>query len=286
MISKQKLAKTLRQVPPESKVIDISENEILHQIKLTCQIPAIIEGILTRKIVARAAQEQGIQVEPDELQQAADSFRLVNELGNADETWLWLQKHHLSLDEFEELIYASVISSKLAQHLFAEQVEPFFVERQLDYTQVVMYEIVLDDEDLALELFYAIAEGEISFSEAARQYIQDTELHRRGGYRGILHCSNLRPEISVIVFNATPPQLLKPIVTSWGVHLIMVEEFFQPQLDEQLRYKILWELFSQWLKLQLQEFKVEIDSSETEYALALARLLEIKGKLRFSSSTE
>lgn len=254
-----------------SKVINISQNEILHQIKLSCQIPTLVEGILTRKIVTSTAQEQGILAEPAELQQAADSFRLTNALANANETWLWLQKHSLSLDEFEALIYISVLSSKLAQHLFAQRVESFFVEHHLDYTQVVMYEIVLDDEDLALELFYAIAEGEMSFSEAARQYIQDKELSRCGGYRGRLHRSNLKPEIAVAVFSATPPQLLKPIVTSGGVHLILVEEFIQLQLDEQLRYKILWDLFSQWLKLQLEQFEVEIDSLETEFANNLTK---------------
>jgi parvulin-like peptidyl-prolyl isomerase len=254
------------------KTIDISQNEILQQIKLTCQIPAIAEGILTRQIVARAAQEQGIQVEPAELQQAADSFRLANALGNAEETWLWLQKHHLSIDEFEELIYASVVSSKLAQHLFAKQVEPFFVDRQLDYSRVVMYEILLDDEDLALELFYAIAEGELSFFDAARQYIQDVELRRSGGYRGLLYRLDLKSEISTAVLSATPPQLLKPIVTSKGVHLIFVEELIQPQLNEQLRYKILWDLYGQWLKQQLEQFAVKIDSLETEYAMRASHI--------------
>jgi parvulin-like peptidyl-prolyl isomerase len=237
------------------KTFSISQKEIFHQVKLSCLVPTLVEGIVTRQIITRTAQEYSIEIKPAELQQAADSFRLTNGLQSVEQTWLWLQKQGLSLDDFEELISTSIISSKLAQHLFAEQVEPFFIEHQLDYTQVVMYEIVLDDEDLAVELFYAIAEGEISFSEAARQYIQDTELRRCGGYRGILHRSYLKPEIAVAVFSATPPQLLKPIVTSSGVHLIMVEEFIQPQLDEKLRYKILSDLFSQWLKSQLQEFK-------------------------------
>jgi parvulin-like peptidyl-prolyl isomerase len=254
-----------------SKTFSISQDEILHQIKLSCLVPHFVEKIVTRQIIARTAREQGIEIKPAELQQAADMFRLTNRLQSVEQTWLWLQKHGLSLDDFEKLIYTSVVSSKLAQHLFAERVESFFVENKLDYTQVVMYEIVLDDEDLALELFYAIAEGEISFSEAAHQYIQDNELRCCRGYRGKLHRINLKLEIGVAVFSATPPQLLKPIVTSSGVHLIMVEEFIQPQLDEKLRYKILQDLFSQWLKLQLQEFKVEIDSSETEYAIALTK---------------
>jgi parvulin-like peptidyl-prolyl isomerase len=253
------------------KTFFISQEEIFHQIKLSSLIPTLVEGIL-----ANAAREQGIEVEPVELQQAADSFRVTNGLQSVEQTWLWLQKHGFSLDDFEELIYTSVVSSKLAQHLFAQQIEPFFIEHQLDYTQVVMYEIVLDDKDLALELFYAIAEREISFSEAAHQYVQDTELRRCGGYRGILHRSDLKPEISFAIFSTTPPQLLKPITTSGGIHLIMVEEFIQPQLDEKLRYEILWELFSQWLKLQLQEFEVEFDSSETEYAHNLTKTSTIQ----------
>lgn len=247
-----------------SKVLTVSREEILHQIKLSCQIPSVIEGIATRKILANTAQELGIKVEPEELQQAADNIRLINNLRRTDDTWLWLQKHSLSLDEFEELVYATVISSKLAQHLFADKIEPFFIEHQLDYAQVVMYEVVLDDQDLAMELFYAIAEGEISFPEVAHQYIQDRELRRTGGYRGTLSRKALKPEISAAVFAATGPQILRPIVTSSGTHLIWVEELIQPRLDELIRYKILSDLFSEWLKGQMEQFEIEIELNSND----------------------
>jgi parvulin-like peptidyl-prolyl isomerase len=239
-----------------SEMLTISRDEIIDQIKFSCQIPSVVEGILTRKIIARAAEQAGIKVEPEELQQAADSLRLMNKLTSADATWSWLQKHSFSLDQFEELVYTNVVSSKLAQHLFSEKVEPFFVEHQLDYAQVVMYEVVLDDFDLAMELFYALTEGEMSFPELAHQYIQDTELRRKGGYRGILHRAHLRAEISAAVFAATPPQILKPILTSIGVHLILVEELIEPQLSEMLRLKILSDLFSEWLQRQIEQVEV------------------------------
>lgn len=239
-----------------SEALTVSQDEIVYEIKFSCQIPSVVESILTRKIIARAAGEAGIKVEPEELQQAADGLRLMNKLTSADATWSWLQKHSFSLDEFEELVYANVISSKLAQHLFTEKVESFFVEHQLDYAQVVMYEIILDDLDLAMELFYALAEGEVSFPQLAHQYIQDTELRRKGGYRGILHRADLRAEISAAVFAASPPQILKPILTSKGVHLILVEELIEPRLSEMLRLKILSDLFSQWLKRQIEQVEV------------------------------
>jgi parvulin-like peptidyl-prolyl isomerase len=239
-----------------SQAITITSEDILHQVKLSCQIPSIVEGIVTRKIIASAAAEAGIKVEIEELQKAADNIRLMGKLKSADDTWAWLQKHGLSLDDFEELIYNNVISGKLAQHLFADKVEPFFVEHQLDYAGVVMYEVVLDDEDLAMELFYGIQEGEMSFYEVAHQYIQDKELRRKGGYRGIVRRKELKPEISAAVFAAKPPQVLKPIVTSSGLHLILVEELIQPKLDEQLRSQIMSGLFSEWLKQQTEQVEV------------------------------
>ena len=242
-----------------SKTLTVSCKDILHQIKTSCQIPSVIEGIASRKIIGSTAERLGIKVELEELQKAADNLRFINNLQRADVTLAWLQKHCLSLDDFEEVAYVSVLSSKLAQHLFEDKVEPFFVEHKLDYAQVVLYEVILDDEDLAMELFYAIAEGETSFYQVAHQYIQDTELRRRGGYRGIVNRKELKPEISAAAFAATPPQVLKPIVTSKGAHLILVEELIEPQLDETLRYKIISDLFSEWLKQQLEQLEVKID---------------------------
>jgi parvulin-like peptidyl-prolyl isomerase len=249
-----------------SQAINITNEHILHQVKLSCQIPSIVEGIVSRKVIAAAASEAGIKVETEELQKAADNIRIMSKLKSADDTWAWLQKHGLSLDDFEEVIYNNVISGKLAQHLFADKVEPFFVEHQLDYAGVVMYEVVLDDEDLAIELFYGIQEGEMSFYEVAHQYIQDTELRRKGGYRGIVRRKDLKPEISSAVFAAAPPQVLKPIITSKGIHLIWVEELVQSKLDNKLHYQIISDLFSEWIKQAIERVEVIINLDASSQA--------------------
>lgn len=236
-----------------SQSINITNEDILHQVKLSCKIPEIVEQIVTRKLIIAAAEEAGIKVEVEELQKAADQIRLVNKLDSADRTWQWLEKHSLSLDDFEEIAYLNLISGKLTNHLFADKVEPYFIENQLDYVGVVMYEVVLDDEDLALELFYAIKEGEMSFYDVAHKFIQDTELRRKGGYLGIVRRKDLKPEISAAVFSAKPPQVIKPIVTSKGIHLILVEELIQPDLNEKLRTNIIFNLFSHWLNQQVAQ---------------------------------
>ncbi|BAZ49531.1 PpiC-type peptidyl-prolyl cis-trans isomerase [Nostoc sp. NIES-4103] len=239
-----------------SQSITITNEDILHQVKVTCKIPEIVEQIVRRMVIIGAAEETGIIVEVEELQKAADQIRLANNLNSANDTWKWLEKHGLSIDDFEEIADISLISGKLANHLFADKVEPYFFENQLDYVGVVMYEVVLDDEDLALELFYAIKEGEMSFYDVAHKYIQDVESRRKGGYLGIVRRQDLKPEISAAVFTAKPPEVLKPILTSKGVHLIFVEEIIQPQLDKKLRNQIILDLFDRWIKQQIGQVKV------------------------------
>ena len=242
-----------------NQTITVTQEDILHQVKLSCKIPEIVEQIVTRKVIIAAVQETGIEVTTEELQKAANQMRAMNKLKDAQATWAWLEKYGLSLDDFEEIIYITLLSQKLTTHLFQDRVEPYFYEHQLDYAGAIIYEIVLDDEDEAIELFYEIQEGEISFSEAAQQYIQDSELRGKGGYRGKVNRTEMKPEVSAAVFAANSSQLLKPILTSKGVHLILVEEIVQPELDNKLRNEIMLDLLSQWLKQQIKIEQVRFE---------------------------
>nr|WP_232826220.1 peptidylprolyl isomerase [Cyanothece sp. BG0011] len=236
--------------------ITVTAEEIIKEIKLSGKMSEIIEGMINRRIIAQEAKGVDIKVETEELQQAADQFRLSKNLQSAEETHKWLQRNQLSVEDFEEILHFSIISGKLANHLFADKIEPYFYQNQLNYTEVIMHEIILDDEDLAMELYYAIDEDEMSFWDVAHEYIKDKELRRKGGYLGKVKRQELKPEISAAVFAANPPQLLKPIMTSQGVHLVFVEEIIHPELNENRRYQILSNLFSDWLKQKSQELTV------------------------------
>lgn len=255
------------------QTVAISQEDILHQVKLSCQTPSLIQAIVNRKIIAAAASEAGITIETEELQKAADQFRILNKLQSSEATWAWLQKYILTVDDFEELVHMSFLANKLAQHLFANKVEPYFYEHQLDYTGVGMYEVILDNEDLAMELFYALVEGEISFSEVAHQYTQDRELRRCGGYRGTIGRKELKPEISAAVFASNPPQVLKPITTSKGIHLILVDEIIKPQLDDKLRVQIVASLFNKWLQEQAKKVQASINLDEKTQVTEVANLM-------------
>ena len=222
-----------------SNTLKVSANDIIYYIKLACQIPGILEAIATQQIIVQAVAQAGIEISIEELQTAADNLRLAHRLLKAEDTWKWLEKHHLSLDDLEEIAKINLMSSKLA-----------------NYFGAVTYEVVLDDEDLALEIFYALQEGEISFQQVARQYIQSPEIRRAGGYQGIRRRTDFRAEVAAAVFAATPPQVLKPIITPQGAHIIAVEEIIKPDLDDTLRRQIMGEFFTNWLQQELANIEV------------------------------
>ncbi len=237
----------------------ISSQDLIHAAKIAGKIPELIQEILRRQIIDRHIQELGIELTETEVQIAADRFRLLNKLESVETTNQWLAANLLSLDDFEYIITYNLITNKLAQHLFADRVEKFFHQNLLDYSGAIVYEVILADRNLAIELFYLIEEGDLRFADVAHQYIADPELRRRGGYLGKVGRKQLHPEISAAVFAAKPSQVIKPIVTDMGVHLIQVEEIFYPQkLDDELYQQILTELFGQWLSERIIEILPEI----------------------------
>ncbi len=227
---------------------EITAQDLLHQIKITGKIPELIHGILQHQVLAAAAQELKIEISEAELQIGADQFRSSNRLETIPATQQWLADRLLSMDDFEQLVTTNLLASKVARCLFADRVAPYFHQNTLDYAAAVIYEIILKDQNLAIELFYAIQEGDMSFADAARTYGQDLEIQRLGGYLGTVSRKKMSPELSAAIFAAQPPQILKPIKVGQQVHLILVEEIIKPQLTTALQEQIMWQLFQEWLQ--------------------------------------
>ncbi|MFN6033638.1 MAG: peptidylprolyl isomerase, partial [Dolichospermum sp.] len=55
---------------------------------------------------------------------------------------------------------------------------------------------------------------------------------------------------------ANPPQILKPVITPKGAHIIIVEEIIEPELNEQMRVQIFDDLFTNWLKDQVNKLEI------------------------------
>jgi parvulin-like peptidyl-prolyl isomerase len=237
---------------------DISQSELFHQLKISGKIPEMIHGILQQRVLEQAAKELRIDISDEELQEGADRFRVANKLESANATERWLQDRMLSMDDFEQLVTTNLLTYKVADRLFGEQVAPHFHQNILNYAAAVIYEVVVSDRNLAIELFYAIQEGDMSFADVAQRYGQDSETQRKGGYLGSVPRQKMLPEVSAAVFAAQPPQIVEPILSAKGTYLIWVEEIVNPTLDDSLREQIRWQLFQEWLQQKINVLRTQL----------------------------
>ncbi len=227
---------------------DINWQSVIYtEAKRSGKFPELVRGFYRHHIITTVAQELDLVLTETELQSAADKFRKVNQLESITATCQWLEANFMSVEDFQEIISYQLIVDKLVNHLFAERVESYFHQNSIAYMSAAIYEIILPDWYTATEIFYAIEEGDLSFACVADRYLTDPELKRCGGYLGAVSRQQLRPELAAAIFAATPPQVIAPVKTNFGVHLIRVEEIVRPQLDEILRERIIREMFELWL---------------------------------------
>jgi parvulin-like peptidyl-prolyl isomerase len=229
----------------------ISSESVTSFLKKNFTIKDICRQILSQEIINQTAREKSIVVEPKEIQKEADRMRRQKRLDKASQTFAWLTEEMITPDDWEEGIKDRILRQKLARTLFAEEAQKHFAQNRLDFEQVLLYQLVVSSERLALELLYQIEEEEISFYEAAHLYDIDEKRRYQCGCEGKLYRLSLHPKVSALIFSSPAGQVLGPIKTDLGYHLFKTEEFFKAELTPPIHQEIIDKLFESWLQGEL-----------------------------------
>jgi parvulin-like peptidyl-prolyl isomerase len=222
-------------------------DEIVSFLKNNIQLKEVHQKILQQRVIHKAAQERGLTVTPEEIQAEANRIRFLKRLEKASDTMAWLADEMITPDDWETGMRDRLLSQKLANSLFAKEVEKVFAQNRLDFEQVLLYQIIVSDGKLAQELFYQIEEREISFYEAAHLYDIDEKRRHQCGCEGKLDRWKLKPDMAAIIFGAELGQAIGPLPTEQGYHILMVEEFIPAELTPQRYQELLDSMFKQWL---------------------------------------
>ncbi|MBW4588126.1 peptidylprolyl isomerase [Aetokthonos hydrillicola Thurmond2011] len=227
--------------------VTITSEEIINFLKTEIAFKEVHQKILFRKIISRTAQEKGIIVTDEEIDNEVNRLRREKRLEKATDTIAWLTDQLVNLHDWEEGIRNRLLAKKLAEALFAEEAKRFFVQNRLEFEQVILYQLIVSSEKLAQELYYQLEEGEISFPDAAYLYDLDDNRKYKCGYEGKVYRLTIPPDIATVIFSTPPKQLIGPIKTEQGYHLFKVEEFIPPELTSQRYEEIINSMFQQWL---------------------------------------
>ncbi|MEG3848868.1 peptidylprolyl isomerase [Microcoleus sp. herbarium19] len=232
----------------------IEANQIIKLLRQEMQFKQFCQKVLQKKVIDKAARERELTVTPEEIQAVGDQLRREKRLEKASDTIAWLADQMISVEDLEAGICDRLLAQKLAEHLFSKEVEKNFIQNKLQFDQIIFYQIVVANPQLARELFYQIKEGEISFFDAAHLYDIDENRRHLCGCEGKVYRWGLKPDIAVAVFSAQPGEVIRPIETEQGHHLCMVEKFLPAELTPERYQEILHNMFNEWLANEVNYF--------------------------------
>jgi parvulin-like peptidyl-prolyl isomerase len=226
-------------------------DEILKFLQKNLRLKETHYEILYQKIIDQAAQDRKLIVDPGEVQTCIKQMFVEAGLEQASDILLWMKEQLITRDDLDVGVYGRLLRQKLADSLFFDAAESFFYEHQADFDQVVLYQIMVPYERVIDDLVYQIRLQELSFYEAAHLYDLDEHRRHQCGYEGIFYRSDTYSHIFEVAFAAPPNEIIGPIRTENGYHLLLVEEFIPAELTTQRRQEIIHRMFQEWLSEEL-----------------------------------
>lgn len=232
------------------QVTPVTDSEIVAYLRRSHQIADITTQVETESLSLQLCEQFGITVSDEEWQAAGDAFRLEHKLLGISETQAWLQQQRISVEDWSQGIKTALLVQKLKEQLFGLAVDGHYMTNREDYRRVALSQILVLDLTEALKIARSLRDNQASFCALALVHSKGKQSQENGGFVGIRFISELAPEIAQAVTNAKEGEILGPIHTSLGYHVLRIEKWFPTELNQAVREQILNSLFQVWLHQQ------------------------------------
>lgn len=215
-------------------------------LKFSGVFPPLAESLITGLLIRKEALTLGLSVSDEELQEAVDNLRYSLNLEKASDTYRWLERNNLTVENLEDHCECSVRSKKLRSYLSEGKVDEYFANNILDFEIAYIAQIIVEDESVAREISLQLQSEEAQFELMAKNYSIDPSA-RWGGFVGPVKRANLKPDFEAAIFSAQEGSVLSPLKSDRGFHIIKVLALPKPELDEETREQIKDKILSEWV---------------------------------------
>ncbi len=154
---------------------------------------------------------------------------------------------------------------RFARQRFGPGLEERFLEAQGARDEVIYSLLRVRDPGLARELWIRLEEGEVTFAEAAQQFSEGPESHRKG-VMGPMQIGVLQPpELSQWLRSLRPGEISPPrLIGEWQV-LVRLEKLTPARFDAAMREQLLQEELDRFLHNRVQQLLAEEPLDELHY---------------------
>jgi parvulin-like peptidyl-prolyl isomerase len=237
----------------ESGLPEISpatDADILAYLRRSHKIAEIAASTEYEALILALCEQRGIRVSEEELQAAGNEFRLKHKLLGASETLAWLQEQRITVEDWTQGIRVALLIKNLKEHLFGASVDGHYLSNRKDYRRIALSQIVVRDLTDALKIVSRLQEDKAAFCALAIEYSKGQQSKEKGGFAGIHFLSKVMPEVAQAIYDAKEGDVIGPLETKLGYHIIKIEKWFPVELNESVREEILESLFKAWLREQ------------------------------------
>ncbi|MFB2978647.1 peptidylprolyl isomerase [Microseira sp. BLCC-F43] len=230
------------------QISPVTDADIIAHLRHSCKIAEIATLAERDALILKICENLGIGVTDEELQTAGNTFRMEHKLLEANTTLAWLSQQRITVEDWTQGIRLTLLAKKLKEYLFGAAVDNHYLQNRNDYKRVAISQIVVTNLEEALKIIQAIREQNSSFCALALEYSKVKQAKENGGFLGIRFLTELMPEIAKAVSEAKEGEVLAPIQTKFGYHVIKVEKWLTVELNESIRERIMESLFQTWLQ--------------------------------------
>ncbi|PSN19854.1 peptidylprolyl isomerase [filamentous cyanobacterium CCP5] len=208
-------------------------------------MPALVKEIVIDQAI------QDIQLSEEEQAEARDRFLQANQLQTPEQLAVFAQQRGLSAEQLLDLAARELKLAKYKEDTWGAKIESHFLQRKNRLDRVLYSLIRTKEAGVAQEIYFRIHDDGSPFDELAREYSEGQEA-QTGGLIGPVELSVPHPALARILSISQPDQLWPPTkVGEWYV-IVRLEKFLPAKLDESTRARLLEELYSTWLREQVE----------------------------------
>lgn len=226
------------------------EDEILAYLRHSYQMAEISIQVEHQALILKLCEQFNLTIADEELQAAGNEFRLKHKLFSTADTLNWLKQQRISAEDWTQGIRVSLLEQKLKDYLFGGRVDMHYINNRKEYKRVAISQILVRDLTEAFNIVQALREDPAAFCALALDYAQGRQAKERGGFAGIHFLPKLMPEIVQAIVDALAGEIVGPIQTRLGYHIIKIEKWFPIELNSSVREEVLEALFQTWLQEQ------------------------------------
>lgn len=211
----------------------------------------VLEAMIDELLIAQAAQEAGVIVTDEVVQQ-----RIQNDIaavGSEEAFRTWLSQNGMTLEEYQVMTRSTIITEEMVRRL----------ANSLPQTlpQVHVRQILVANEADAQALRQQLEAG-ADFAELARAHSLDESTRSQGGDLGFVPLGQgvLLPAVEEAVKGLSAGQIAGPIASPYGYYIVqVVEAASEREVPAEMRQGLTQAHFQKWIeelrsKAQIERF--------------------------------